>query len=356
LALKACPECGVPEIATSENLWFNNGDIVHSRDRSSRLVFIETENLDPLFRGIEQIIGVPIEHMIITTARRANRVYTSTFVPETIREKIQKKEIDYESFITIFSDVGKIYGFGSYDLVGLRYEQDEDDYNTLRITEPYSLPMTIAAHVGAIEMLTGVESGYKYEEVSPGVHEITVFPSPHREELKERLWFQPYQHHDGDLELERCATCGGPSALSGFQWHQDRGIIVNKNNGRRMVIQGNALLDPVFKELEEELGDAIPRAVVEAQRQFAKGGFYTLDDITEEGNFRTQLALRGIGNLKELTMKRKGMHMRLENVALPYIIIGLAQGFFEIGFGQDSSDVDWELFEDGALEMTVKPR
>ena len=121
-----------------------------------------------------------------------------------------------------------------------------------------------------------------------------------------------------------------------------------------MSIQSDALLDPVFNEREAELGDTVPRAVVEAQRRFTRSGFYTMDDITDEGDFRTQLALRGLGNLKELDMKKKGMSVRLENVVLPLIVIGLSQGFFEMGFGVDTT-VDWELSEDGDLQVEVKP-
>jgi len=352
--LKSCPECGTPEIITGEHLWLNNGDIVQSRAQTSRIVFVETENLDPLFRGIAQIIGAEIEHMVITAGRRACRIYLEAFVPADVREKIQNKELDYKPIVDMFADMGRSYGYGSYSLVDIRYERDDDDYNILRISEPFSLPLAVAAHVGAVELLTGVDYGYRYEEVSPNVYRITTFPSPHPPQLRERMFSLPYQHREGDIELERCATCGGPKALAGYQWYPDRGVIFNNATGRRMGIMGNAELDPIFQELEAELGDTVPRAVVEAQRRFTKSGFYTMDDITNEGDFRTQLALRGMGNLKQLEMKRKGMNMLLENVALPLIIVGQAQGFFEMGFGMDTT-VDWELSEDGDLQVEVKP-
>jgi len=44
----------------------------------------------------------------------------------------------------------------------------------------------------------------------------------------------------------------------------------------------------------------------------------------------------------------------LENVALPLIVIGQAQGFFEMGFGVDTT-VEWELSEEGDLQVEVKP-
>jgi len=352
--LKPCPECGVPEIITSEHQWLNNGDIVHTRAQTSRMVFVETENLDPLFRSIAQIIGTDIERMIITAARRAYRVYLGAFVPEETREKIRKKELDYKPIMESFFYLGILNGIGSYSYVDRRYEQDEQDYSTVRISEPFSIPMTIAAHLGALELLTGVDHGYTCEKVSPDVWDIRVFPSLHPKELRERMWFEPYHHRDGDVGLERCATCGGPKVLGGYQWYSDRGIVINKITRRRMAIQGDAPLDPVFHELEAELGDVVPQAAVEAQRRFTRSGFYTMDDITDEGDFRTQLALMGMGNLKQLEMKRKGMSMRLENVALPFIVIGLSQGFFEIGFDVDTT-VEWEVSEEGDLQVEVKP-
>ena len=355
-ALETCLECGVPKIMTSENSWLDNGDIVQSRNHRSRMIFIETENLDPLFKGIGQIIGVNIEHLVVTAGRRAIRGYLRSFVPAEVREKNQAGELDYEPIDAAFRDIAGINGTGRYERVDKRYERDEHDYDTVSISEPHSVPLAVSAHVGAIEILTGVEQGYTYEEKSSDLYNMTTFPSPHPEEMRERLWFQPHEHVDGDIELERCATCGGPQLLSLYRWYPERGIITNTNTGRRMAIQGDVLLDPVFKELEDELGDVVPRAVVEAQRRFTTSGFYTLEDITDEGDFRTQLALRGLGNLKELSMKREGMHLRLENAVLPLIVVGIAQGFFEMGFGIDSSKADWEIFEDGTLEAEVKPQ
>ena len=346
--IEVCPECGVPEYITAEHSWLNNGDIVQSRNRQSRMIFIETENLDPPFKGIEQIIGMPIEHMVITAERRALRGYLKSFVPEEIRKKIRNREIDYGPIDDAFCDIARINGVGSFKRVESRYEQGEHDFDTVSISEPHSVLLDVASHVGAMELLTGFDQGYRYEEVSPDIYHITAFPSPHPEELKERLWFHPHEHVEGDIELAKCATCGGPEALSGYKWFPKRGIIVNKTTRRRMAIQGDVMLDPIFQELEQELGAGIPRVVVEAQRRFTRSGFYTMDDISDEGDFRAQLALRGLGNLKESSMKKTGLHMRLENV-------GLAQGFFEMGFGLDSTDVDWELSEEGDLEAEVKP-
>ncbi len=354
--LEKCTACRVPKLVTSEHTWLDNGDIVQSRNHSSRMVFIETENLDPLFGGISEIIGTPIEHMVITAGRRALRGYLKAFVPREVRDKTASRELDYEPIDAAFRDIARLNGVGSFERVAMSFEGTAGDFDTVSVSEPHSVPLAVAAHVGAVELLTGIEQGYSYEERSNGLLFITTTPSPHPGEMKERFWFAPHEHSDGDIELKRCPGCGAPKALSAYKWFPDRGIIVNTLTRRRMAIQGDVMLDPIFQELESELGDAVPRAVVEAQRRFTKSGFYTLDDITDEGDFRNQLALRGLGNLKELSMRRKGMHLRLENAALPLIVIGIAQGFFEMGFGIDSSSVDWDILEGGDLEAEVKPR
>ena len=306
-----------------------------------------------------QITEMPLEGSSIfyinPTNTSSSRPYLKAFVPVAVSKKIQLGELEYKPIVDIFGDMGGFYGYGKYAYVDLRYEQDEQDFCTYSIAEPHSVPMTVASHIADIELLTGVEQGYGYEQVSPDVYHITASPSPHPDALRERMRFEPYRQQQGDLELRRCSTCEGPLAIGDNQWYPDRGIIVNRLTGRRMALFGNAQLDPVFDELEAELGDTVPRAVVEAQRRFTKSGFYTLDDITNEEDFRGRLALRGMGNLKELEMRRKGLRMRMENVALPLILMGLAQGFYEIGFGVDATDIDWELSKEGNLEMEVEP-
>ncbi len=198
------------------------------------------------------------------------------------------------------------------------------------------------------------DQGVTYEEVAPNEYRSKVFPSPHAKGLKERLKFVDYRHQPGDIELERCATCGGPKALSSYQWLINRGIIVNRFTKRRMAFFGPQMLDPVFEEREAELGETIPGIAVEAQQLFTRSGFYSMDDVGGEGDFRTQLALRGMGNLKEIDLTRKGVHMSIDNAVLPLLVVGMIQGVFEMAFDVESN-VEWELSEEGNLLVHVTP-
>lgn len=352
---RPCPECGVPEYITEEHEWLNNGDLVQARDHRHRMIFIESENLDPLFRNIEGIIGLPIDHIVMAAVRRAVLRYLLIFVPKELKKLIQKREVAYTMVTDVVRSVGLLMGYGRYELMDWRYEQDEDDYCIDRVSEPFSLPFASASQVATLEAVTDREQDVTCRQLSDRVFELTCFPSPHPEELKQRMLLDYYEHEDGDLELERCPVCGGPQALSSYRWYPKRGVILHRTTGRRMVIMGPQMLDPIFEELAEELGDTVPRVVVEAQRRFARTGFYTLRDVSDEWDFRTQLALRGLGNLKELKIRRRGLEMRLDNAVIPLMIVGMMQGVYEAAFDLDSS-VDWELPGDGSLRIEASPK
>ena len=114
--------------------------------------------------------------------------------------------------------------------------------------------------------------------------------------------------------------------MSAYKWYLDKGVLKNTYTGKRMAMLGGGLLDPLFDELTVELGESIPRTVVEAQRRFVKTGFYSIAEVGDEGDIRTQLALRGLGNLKEISIGRKGVHVRLANAYLHLFVVSLVQG------------------------------
>lgn len=54
-------------------------------------------------------------------------------------------------------------------------------------------------------------------------------------------------------------------------------------------------------------------------------------------------------------MGTEGMRVRIDNVACHLMLIGMAQGLFEMALDVES-DVDWQLSETGSLEVEVLPR
>jgi hypothetical protein len=349
-----CPECKVPEPFNVGQVWLSNGDIVQKVNPEARLGFIECENLDPLFRNIGDIIGMNIENMVMNITARGTEKFMSSLIPAAIKEMVQAKQMDPNAFLQPVITFCHVVGFGKYEVIDSRYERDEDDFSTTRIDDPFSVPEAAGAIAGVLSATVGGEHAVSYKEISPSVYDFTTTWTEYPEVLAEKLKTSPYHHQDGDLELEKCATCGLPKALSGFNWYLDRGLIVNKNTKRRMAVLGPELLDVLFSALETELGEAIPAAVVEAQRRFVRTGFFSIDELSDEGDFRAQIALRGMGNLKELKMGSQGMHLRVDNAACNLLMVGMVQGLFEMIFDVDSN-AEWELSGAGDLEVDIRP-
>lgn len=354
LDLKVCAECGVPEYITGEHLWLNNGDIVLNRAQRSRMIFFESDNFDPLFHNIEQIMGLSIEHIIMDAVARATRAYMSLMIPKEVLSLIRNKELDSMPVALATIDIARMLGYGNVKTLRSRYEQDDDDYYIAEIIEPFSMPILSAALAGTIEVIRSADYGFSYERLSQNSYKVTASPSPRPEVLEQKMHARAYHHKDGDIDLERCPSCGGPRVLSDYQWHLDRGVITNRAKGRRMIMMGAQELEPVFEALESELGETVNEVVVEAQRRITAGGFYSIRDYASVEDFRSQLALEGLGNLRRLEIGRRGLSMRLDNASLHLIGTGIMQGIFDAAFDTNSR-VEWELSEKGDLEIEVTP-
>jgi hypothetical protein len=350
--IESCPECSVPTQFTANHVWLAGGIIVQSNDRSHRMVIMESDNLDPLFEGIEEIIGVPIERIVIETKRRATQEYISRLIPPEVKDLILKKELSVEPMIEALNVTSRVMGYGKTSLVAYRFEQDDDDFVTERIEEPYSVPLWCGDFAGSTEAVTDMDNTVTYESVSENTIEVTTRPSEHPPELKERLQLTEHAFSEGGIELERCSTCGGPAALSSFEWHPERGVIMSRDTGRRVVMLGPHYQQAIFDELERELGETIPRVIIEAQRRFVKTGFYRIKELQDQESFRRMLALRGLGDLQEITLSKGGLKVVIRNAALHLMMAGLLQGYFETAT-KSESEVDWEIRSDGTLELDI---
>jgi hypothetical protein len=54
-------------------------------------------------------------------------------------------------------------------------------------------------------------------------------------------------------------------------------------------------------------------------------------------------------------MGRNGLRMRIDNASAHLMTIGMAQGLFEVDVDVESF-ADWELSEEGDLQVEVSPR
>lgn len=354
MELTPCSGCGMPDVFVRLNRWLTNGDIVQATNEQARMAFVECENVDPVFRDIGRAIGMSIDHLVINIVARGTQLYMDTLLPEPVKELVRNKSMDIMSFSQGIMDLCHAIGYGKYEFLGYRYENDPEDFCRIRITHPFSILETSGAFAGVIASSVGGEHSVTFEETSPGVFELTTGWTTYPEVLKERLKLSLYQPAGGDLELERCDVCGTPLGLAKMcEWDLRDGTISNRRTGYRMAVLGPGLMDTVFEALEWELGEEIPELVVDAQRRFTREGFAPIDLTLGLEELRTEFALRGLGNLRELRVAEEGASIHLENSCMQLLLVGLLQGTFERTFDKDSS-VDWEVDERETLRVEVK--
>ena len=354
LHVLSCEECGVPELFNQSHVWLNNGDIVQKANPRAHLCFIECDDLDPLLQNIGDIFGISVEHMIVNVIARATAAYMNQMIPKDVRENIICKQIDPKVLAAPILHYCHIVGYGKYEYLGSRYKRDADDYSKFKVTKPFSVPIVAGSIAGSLTAMILGEHEVTYKEVSTGVYEFTTSWTEYPEEMKEKIPVLPYDHRDGDIDLERCATCGGPKAFSSYRWDLDAGLVFNEQTGRRMVVSGPEALDHLFKALEEEIGETLPEVVVEAQRIFTKTRPHSVNEISDENNFRTQLALMGLGNLRQMKIDPGGLLMRIDNAAGSLMTVGKVQGIFELAFDKRSA-IKWELSKEGDLLVEIIP-
>lgn len=351
--MRRCRGCGVPAYVSRGLTWRGNGVITQRRDPDHRMLFNESENLDQLFDGIEEIIGLPLEHIVIESKRRETREYVEKLIPYPARRVA--RYVGLKAMIGHLGKTARAYGFGEIGLLEKRVRFRDDDYVTMWVRNPHCLLFYCGENLGAWEALDGRESRVEYEEASPGSrsYKVTNRIGPHPVELSDRLAPPRYSYKAAAMDLERCPACGIPRRVASCRWDLDSGIITDPATGRRMAIYGPSGLEAVLMDLEAELGEAIPEAVIESQRRYTRRTFRREELEAGQESVREMLAVRGLGYLSDWEYGDEGLRLVLQNACMPLIMVGFFRGAYEITSGREESSAEWEFRPDGDLVVEI---
>jgi hypothetical protein len=371
-AIELCGTCGVPLIISRGLSWSDNGVINLSLTPLERMVFYEAETIDHLFKGIEALIGLPVEHIVIESRRRNTRkLMEKTFwgkIEESRRlaeeEKAASNEVERQlrrkSTMKLrlglnlqASDLGRVYGYGSVEMTPPRDVGDEFPWRSQIVHNPYSLVFYAGDHLGTVEAFEQADMRITYEEVDEDTFRFSAYPGDHPVGLQERLKKRRYDFKPGNLSFRRCSDCDIPSDISTYGWSTDEGTVSDPLTGKRMAFFDPSTLDAVIDDLAAELGDPILDLAIEAQRRYIKAGAGMQEFRREKAFFRDWAALRGLGNVTDFIATRERTTISLENACLPLALVGTAQAFCELALGIDRSSCQWESREDGVLSIDI---
>ncbi len=370
--IETCGTCGVPLIVSNGLNWESNGVISLKNSPKNRVVFFESEPIEQLFKGVEELVGVPLEHLIIESRSRETRRYIQRAFPADVSKVLEgrggrtegqgldlppdEREKLLATMKTVSQaiiDISYAYGYGDQRMGGGWERGDDFPWRIQEIRHPYSLLFIAADNLGSVEAFESADMRVSYKETAPDEYEIKVYPGAHPVELADRLKRKRLDFKPGHIEYERCGECGVPLVVSYRRWDTARGTITDPETGRRFAIFGPLAMDAVFQDLEAELGEAIPAVVIEAQRRYIKNA-WNIESWNKDGaSFQQMVALRGLGNITRFDGQRTHLTLVVENASLHLLTIGTAQALVELVYKADSSTCDWELTEDGVLTLTI---
>jgi hypothetical protein len=348
-----CQECGAPFLIANEMLWLNSGVIVQGINMSWRIVFAETLTLDPLFSIIADLIGESIDSRAVEIGRKSSIFYFENTIRPEVRSMLQGRLVEMDVVGEVMRGAEHRNGFGEYEVVELHTEEGGEEWIIMNITDPFSIPLALGTLVGSLEVVTGNPQTASLKAQADGAYQIVARANEGRT-IDRDFDARSYHHRDGDIYLERCGSCGVPKGLSNFKWHMNRGRIEDERNGSRIVCLGADTWDPLFKELENELGNRIPATIIEAQRLLVRKNCHSFE-MADEDQLRGEFALRGMGNLREMKSNPKGAYYRIDDSVNHLVLIGTCQALFELAFGVES-EIEWDVSARGDLHLEILPR
>jgi hypothetical protein len=371
-AMELCTECGVPLMVSQGMKWDSNGVIPLSLNPRRRSVLYESDVVDNLFKGIGDIIGMPVDHIVIESRRRDVRRFIEHTFPSQIEESLEyQRDLESEAdpaqkqakrkrlfemrkrYQLQVDEIGRVYGYGNIHISD-RWEKGEDfAWRTLVISNPHSMLFYPAEMLGSVEGFEQTDMRVEYELIGENNYAVSVYPGSHPLELKERLRRKRYDFKPGDIEFERCSTCGVPLEVSRCKWDIEAGTIIDGLTGRRMAIFGPEAMEAVLDDLEAELGEVIPEVAIESQRRYIKSAWSEEEWRRDASAFRHLIALRGVGNLTHFEGDKQGLSLTIENSCLHLLMVGAIQALVEMAYSVEDSTYEWDLSDDGDLAVTI---
>lgn len=371
--LETCASCGVPLMISTVFEWGDGGVISIANSPKARMVFYESGNIDNVFRGVEELIGVPIEHFAMERKRRDTRKFMERMFPSEIERlksiiggarenRVSALEPGMRDELLEIGNlanrqattVGTVYGYGAIRFSGLWELWDAYPWRTQVIRNPYSVPFFAADMLATVEAFEQDDLQVGYEKLSEEIYLVTAVPGPHPFELQDRLKRRSHDLKPGDVQYERCDGCGVPSRVARCVWDLDEGTINDPQTGRRMALFDPAAMDTVFDDLEAELGGSVPEAIVEAQRRYAKQTM-NMEGWKRSGyDFKGWAASRGLGNITAFKADGRHAELTLENPSMHLAMVGVAVALYELAWGADSSEHRWHRTDDGDLEIEIR--
>lgn len=299
--MRRCGECGFPLMFARIADWRGDGTIIATDRRgvTSQITCLESEELESLFDGLSEAIGMPVDRFLVQAQKSIGKViYSITPLRRLLRlpqNRFFRPQWLMRLLIRLASREVAALGFGVMSLDGYR----PGESLVLRFANPCLVPRTVGSAMGFYESIEDMPSASAEYGMEGGELVVRIRHADEAPPAASRLYFEDVKPGTGPLGFERCGTCSVPRAVSReLRWDVGRGAITNRDSGRREVIIAVQSINAIQRELASELGEGIHETLYHVQKELASE---RLRDVEVEDpaafyeRYLEYLALRGLG-------------------------------------------------------------
>jgi hypothetical protein len=337
-----CKGCGIPKLFCWGNRWTDDGILESQPIGMRRLIMMERELMMGIFQGLEERLGVSIEHLIFEAKRKDAVLYVSDLLPPLLGRFVRLSPLRRFAYMVMIKQAALI-GLGKARM--LEYEPGRRLVG--RISPVYCKALFTGDVFGAFESIEGVKAKHNYGEIGDDL----FFNIEPWEDAPEEGRLEPEEGIvvPATANYFRCDVCGLPREISFLRWEPETGKIIDSRTGEWVFIQGIGALNAVYRELEEELGEEIPHLVADLTWIYYQRMKDEHPQVFKDLNF---IKVRGLGvpdsdNPTPSELK-KGLSIR--NGFNGPMLAGMVAAVM----GGDYPKWSWESPEEGVVKVTVE--
>lgn len=317
--MRKCSDCDFPRKFARFFDWRSDGTIVStdSTRTRSQITFLEASEVETLFQDLSSTIGIDIDRIFIGAQKNIGKALYANLPVRHMKRVPTNRFLrpQWLARLLVRAIAGDIAGLGDGRVSLDCYVAGES--MVLRFKQPVLVPVMVGSISGIYESVEDMsvavaEYGFEGDDL---VIRMSHGTSATTEES--RLTLEEVSEGHGSLRYDRCLRCGVPrEAARTWKWDLDTGIITNMKTSKREVVVAVQSMNAMLRELENELGEDIPKLVYEHQKALS---LRKLDEVTAAGprefieeKTRT-MALRGLGYPSSLEVTDDSVHVEIDN-------------------------------------------
>ncbi len=315
-----CPECGLPLSLAREYSWRPDGTFGPGEGHND--VLMDLEEYINIFEGMEARLGTSLADLVVMASKVSAKDYVDNILTGVKGAIVRSRFFARRAWERLMLTT-RLLGDGDARAESVEYKKRV----VIKASNPHYIPYLKGQAMGAFESLYRVPAGCKVKRSGGGEYTFIIQRRDEGyaefEELKPRA-LPP--RVPGDLSYERCPECGLPKLLSAsFKWDMEKGVITEKETGRRVIVVGPSALVALFSE-------QVPDMILDVQREFSRHFFGELGASRElYGRVLDPyyFGVRGWGLPVGLRVGEGCLEVRVNNPYSDILVAGKVAGLFE---------------------------